>query len=523
MRFNDFKYLTPIAEMAGEAISDLQNYLVGKIKELPADEQSVKTLREIEDLLRDVNAGGRTSKLNKDIQSVQDPLVRQAHLLLARYINQIITFGNATPKDREELFTLWKADQLVNLDLLLGNDLVGWSEIFNGYGSNPIIQELVDELMVISALGHGKGEFALSVLSKRINQPASGKGDLEVRFNGKEIKVEVKTADMGKDKPKIDKNTGQPARDKDGKLVMIKGKMSSARFGDQEVNPAPGYEAASEKLNAFVNSKLPKSGKLGGSGLNVGKAVELLTTFQPKDANILMGMIRQNVKLIFGKKFQDARPDYQKKLLKNINGILTSIEQGDVSSALQYWSRSNFNYYMAAKKDDGVLFVNIPEKTTIYYNTTEDLQGVGLRFRADTTYISGNDPKRNAYPQIQVVAKDYGAEKLQPEVEKLSKPQREYKTPTAAEKALATRKQEWINWSVKLADMRGIKDQRVIQKIGDSSFNLSQQGLPFDALMGELETQFPQLAKNVVRARQVPVAQRLYTPYVPPVDQPEEV
>jgi len=515
MRFNDFKYLTPIAEMAGEAISDLQNYLVGKIKELPADEQSVKTLREIEDLLKDVNAGGRTSKLNKDIQSVQDPLVRQAHMLLARYINQIITFGNATPEDREELFTLWKADQLVNLDLLLGNDLVGWSEIFNGYGSNPIIQELVDELMVISALGHGKGEFALSVLSKRINQPASGKGDLEVNFNGQELKVEVKTADMGKDKFVINPKTG--------KKEFRKGKMSSARFGDQEVNPAPGYEAASEKLNAFVNSKLPKGKKLGGSGLNVGKAVELLTSLEPKDADILMGMIRQNVKLIFGKKFQDARPDYQKKLLKNINGILSSIEQGDVSSALQYWSRSNFNYYMAAKKDDGVLFVNIPEKTTIYYNTAEDLQGVGLRFRADTTYISGSDPKRNAYPQIQVVAKDYGADKLQPEVEKLSKPQRDYKTTSAAEKALATRKQEWFNWSVKLADMRGIKDQRVIQKIGDASFNLSQQGLPFDALMGELEVQFPQLAKNVVRARQVPTAQRLYTPYVPPVDEPEEV
>jgi hypothetical protein len=299
--------------------------------------------------------------------------------------------------------------------------------------------------------------------------------------------------------------------------------MSSARFGDQEVNPAPGYEAASEKLNAFVNSKLPKGEKLGGSGLNVGKAVELLTTLQPNDADTLMGMIRQNVKLIFGKKFQDARPDYQKKLLKNINGILSSIEQGDVSSALQYWSRSNFNYYMAAKKDDGVLFVNIPEKTTIYYNTAEDLQGIGLRFRADTTYISGSDPKRNAYPQIQVVAKDYGAEKLQPEFEKLSKPQKEYAKAAAAEKALATRKQQWADWSVKLADMRGIKDQRVIQKIGDSSFNLSQQGLPFDALMGELEAQFPQLAKNVVRARQVPVAQRLYTPYVPPVDEPEEV
>lgn len=523
MRFNDFKYLTPVFEMASDALDSLKNALASKIKTLPADEETVKTLREIEDLLADVNAGGRTGKLNKDLQSVQDPLVRQAHMLLARYINQIISFGNATPEDRKELFDLWRNDQLVNLDVLLGNDIHGWTEVFNGYNSNPIIQELVDELMVIPALGHGKGEFALSVLSKRINQPASGKGDLEVHFNGKEIKVEVKTADIGKDKPKIDKTTGQPVRDKSGKLVMVKGKMSSARFGDQEVNPASGYEAASEELNRFVNSKLPKGKKLGGSGLNVGKAVELLKTFGPEDANTLMGMIRKNVKLIFGKKFEDPRPDYQKKLIKNINGILSSIESGDVSSALQYWSRANFNYYMAAKKDDGVLFVNIPEKTTVYYNTAEDLQGIGLRFKADTTYISGSDPKRNAYPQIQVVPRDYGAEKLQPEVEKLSKPQKEYSKAAAAEKAIETRKKEWFNWSARLADMRGIKDQRVIQKIADASFNLSQQQLPFDALMGELEAQFPQLAKNVVRARQIPTAQRLYTPYVPPIEEPEEV
>jgi len=502
--------------MASDAIADLKSQLAGKIKELPADEAVVKTLREIEDLLRDVNAGGRTGKLNKDLQSVQDPIVRQAHMLLARYINQILSFGNATPEDREELFNLWRSDQIVNLDVLLGNNIAGWTEVFNGYSSNPIIQELVDELMVISALGHGKGEFALSVLSKRINQPASGKGDLEVHYDGKEIKVEVKTADIGKDKVKVDAVTGEKKIDK--------GKMSSARFGDQEVNPAPGYEAASEKLNAFVRSKIPKGGKpLGLSGLNIGRAVELLQTLEQEDANTLMGLIRNNVKLIFGKKFKDPRPDYQKRLIKNINGILSSIEKGDVPSALQYWSRASFNYYMAAKKDDGVLFVNIPEKTTIYYNTAEDLQNIGLRFKADTTYLSGNDPKRNAYPQIQVVAKDYGAEKLQPEVEKLSKPQKEYTRAAQAAKAVEARKSQWFAWSAKLADMRQIKDQRIIQKIADTAYSLSQKQIPFDVLMAELETQFPQLAKNVVRARQIPAAQRLYTPYVPPIEEPEEV
>ncbi len=516
MRFSDIKILTPIFEMASDAISDLKNALAGKIKELPADEGTVKTLREIEDLLKDVNAGGRTGKLNKDLASIQDPVVREAHMLLARYINQIISFGNATPKDRTELFELWRTDSIVNFDKLLGNNIASWTEVFNGYNNNPIIQELVDELMVIPALGHGKGEFALSVLSKRISKPESGKGDLEVNYNGQHLKVEVKTADIGKDKVKIDPATG--------KKTVVKGKMSSARFGDQEVNPAPGYEQASIELNNFVNSHLPKGEKkLGGSGLNIGKAVEYLKTMKPEDANTLMGMIRKNVKLIFGKKFADPRPDYQKKLMTNINGILSSIEKGNVSAALQFWSRANFNYYMAAKKDDGVLFINIPERTTVYYNTAEDLQGVGLRFKADTTYLSGGDPKRTVYPQIQVVPKDYGADVLAPEVEKLSKPQKEYKKQSAAEKALETRKTQWLGWASKLADMRQITNPRLVQQIGATAFELSQKQMPFDLLMSELEAQYPQLAKNVVRPRQLPTVQKLYTPYVPPIDEPEEV
>jgi hypothetical protein len=519
MRFNDFKYLTPILEMAGEALDSLKTTLASKIKTLPADEATVKTLREIEDLLRDVNAGGRTGLLNKDLQSVNDPVVREAHMLLARYINQILSFGNATPEDRKELFDLWKADRLVNLDTLLGGDLAGFTEIFNGYNSNPIIQELVDELMVVSALGHGKGEFGLSVLSKSINKPASGKGDLLVDYKGNEVAVEVKTADMGKDKPKIDKTTGQKVRDKNGKVVMLKGKMSSARFGDQEVIPGPGYEAASKTLNDFVKSK----GKtVGDSGLNIGAAIELLKSLKPEDSNTLMGLIRNSVKIVFGKKFEDPRPDYKAKLTKNINGILSSIEKGDINSALQFWSRASFNYYMAAKHDDGVLFINIPAKTSVYYNSAEDLQGKGLRLDADTTYLSGSDPKRTVYPQIKVVPRNYGSNVIAPGLEKASKQGRELKTPAAIAKQVATQKADFTNWATKFADQRQVTDQRIIPKIADAAYDMKKAGVPTDAVIAELEQQFPQLVKNVVRARQIPSANRLYTPYVPPTeDEPE--
>lgn len=508
MRFDDIKFLSPIFEMASAAITDLKKQLAGKIKELPADEATVKTLREIEDLLRDVNAGGRTGLLNRDLQSVQDPLVRESHMLLARYINQIISFGNATPEDRKELFDLWRSNRLVNLDALLGGDLAGFTEVFNGYSSNPIIQELVDELMVISALGHGKGEFGLSVLSKSINKPESGKGDLLVKFGGKEHKVEVKTADKGKDKTVRDPITG--------KEKVIKGKMSSARFGDQEVVPATGYEAASAELNDFVNKRLPKGEKkLGGSGLNVPKAIELLQTLNPADSSKLLGMIRKNVKLIFGKKFENARPDYQAKLTKNINGILSSIEKGDASSALQYWSRANFNYYMAAKEDDGVLFINIPQRTCIYYDSAEDLGQKGLRLNADTTYISGGDPKRTVYPQIQVTPTTYGAATAGQELSKLGKT-----APKRADK-VAEFKQQMLGWAERFANLRGVRDKRVIQKMAIISTEMRIQGVDTNTIIAELEKQIPQL--QVQYARQVPQGQRLYTPYVPPTtdDEPE--
>ena len=196
MRFNDFKYLTSIFEMAVDAIADLKSHLAGRIKELPADEATVKTLREIEDLLRDVNAGGRVGLINKDLKSIGDPTVNAAQQLLARYIISI----DATPEQRNELYSVWRTDKLVDIDKMLEGDRVGFAEVFAGYDSNPLIQELVDELMRVMALGHGKGEFGLSVLSKRINKPESTKGDLLIKHGGKTLSVEVKTSDTSPDK-----------------------------------------------------------------------------------------------------------------------------------------------------------------------------------------------------------------------------------------------------------------------------------------------------------------------------------
>lgn len=87
--------------------------------------------------------------------------------MLARYIVSM----DVTPAQRDELFSLWREDKLVNRDKLLSKGSNNFSDIIASYSTNPAISELVNDVMRIQALGQGKGEFGLSVLSKiLINQ-----------------------------------------------------------------------------------------------------------------------------------------------------------------------------------------------------------------------------------------------------------------------------------------------------------------------------------------------------------------
>ena len=492
MRFSDLKFLTPIFEMASDALDSLKSALASKIKTLPADESTVKTLREIEDLLRDVNAGGRSGMINKQLQSVGDPTVIEAQRMLSRYILSI----DASPEQRSQLFDLWRSNKIVQIDQLLSGERVGFSEVFTGYDANPLIQELVDDLMKISALGHGKGEFGLSVLSKSVTKPASGKGDLLVKQGSKNLQVEVKTADVGK-----------------------KGKMSSARFGDQEVVPGDGYEEASRKLNDFVRKKSPKGSSFvtATSGISLKSAIEFKQILNPADQNAFMGLVRNSIKIIFGKKFEGVRKEYKARLMKNINGVISSIEKGDLNGALQAYSRASFNYYMAAKHDDGVLFINLAEGTMIYYDSAEDLQEKGLRLNAYTIYLSGADPKRTVYPQIEVTPRTYGADVAKQELQKTTK---KVPDPTGKAAAVEKFKTAMLDWATKFANMRGVKDRRTIQQMAIAATELRIQNTPTDQVIAELEKQFPAL--QVQYARPVPQVQRLYTPYVPPTTTDDE-
>jgi len=324
--------------------------LAAKIKTLPPSDESIKTLREIEDLLRHVHAGGKMGYINTELGKIQDPTVLAAQRLIARYVLSL----DMTPDQREELFRLWREDRLVDRKKLLSGKKLVVSDIITGYDSNPAIKELVDDLMSISFLGQGKGEFGLSVLSKNISKQ-EGKGDLLI--DGKDI--EVKTTDAG-----------------------------AARFSDQEVTVGPGYEQAAIALNNYLTQQ---GYVVKGSGLNLPTAVTISQGLDPKKKPEYIRL----VDAVIGKIFQG----------ENVKPIVDAIESGNLSNTLKFYAETNFNYYISKKKDEGVLYIGL-DKTPpmfVFFRKADDLIKQGLRLHISTAYITNiKDVRRMAYPQTEI-------------------------------------------------------------------------------------------------------------------------
>ena len=109
--------LLEAAKLDFDDLSSLKKVVTSKIKELPEDEATVKALKEIEDLLKHVHAGGKMGIINGELKKIDDPTVTAAQKLLARYIMSL----DMTPDQRDELFTLWREDKLVNRKKLLSS------------------------------------------------------------------------------------------------------------------------------------------------------------------------------------------------------------------------------------------------------------------------------------------------------------------------------------------------------------------------------------------------------------------
>jgi hypothetical protein len=345
-----------------DELAKMKSFISSKIKDLPEDDATIRALREIEDLLKHVNAGGKMGIINGELQRINDPTVIAAQKDLARYLLSM----DMTPAQRDELFKLWRDDELVNRAALLKKKTKHtFDKIINGYSSNPAIAELVNDVMRIAALGQGKGEFGLSVLSKNINKQV-GKGDLDI--DGRAI--EVKTTDGG-----------------------------AGRFTDQEVRPGEGFESAANELNKFLKTL---GFKVVDSGVSLKQAVVVCQSLKnDKDKNpynTFMAQVKKVINLIF-----DSQID--------TTSIVQAIDSGNEGAALQEYAKASFNFYMGKKEDDGVLYINLVTEpiTTVYFETADELTDAKLRLHAGTVYLTSVKDVRLPYPQMEIIDTTFGA------------------------------------------------------------------------------------------------------------------
>lgn len=344
-------------------LTSLKNVVTNKIKDLPEDDATARALKEIQDLLNHIHSGGKSGIINDKLQQIPDPTVASAQKMLARYLLSI----DMTPEQRDEMFRLWKTDKLINKTKLLTPGKHSLNDIVTSYDKNPAISEFVNDMMKVAALGQGKGEFGLSILSKDINKPQ--KGDLEI--NGR--KIEVKTTDGG-----------------------------AGRFTDQEVRPAEGFEAAARDLNAFVSNNKKLGIQLPKSGLSLGQTIKIYDALEGPEKQKFLDKVSRVVSLIFGGK-SSARSD--------VNEVVKGIKNGNLGEAMQAYSKGSFNYYMGMKEDEGVLYIDLTTTpiSLIYFRDSDDLANSGVRFHAGTVYLTSINDPRLPYPQMQVVVTKVGS------------------------------------------------------------------------------------------------------------------
>lgn len=336
-------------------IETLKSAISHKIKELPNDQATEKALHDIEDLLTSVGAGTKMGVINNQLSQLNDSSVTQAQKMLARYIYSI----DMTRAERDDLFSKWKSDTLINKELLTTPGVeYSITDLVNGYDTNPAIKELTNDLMEVSSLGQGKGEFMLSVMSRAITKQT--KGDLKVN----DKTVEVKTKHAG-----------------------------AARLTDREVRPAPGYEKAVENFkNTFASQIKQFKDPIPSTGLNlnvfiaVGQVIESNTPLYKK----YKSSVAELINLIFHRIDNTA--------------LINSIIIGDDAQARKEYAIASLNFYRTVKThDDGMLMIDmtVSPMKFLYFTNYDDIVSAGKKLQISTAFPI-TSVYANAYPQMSI-------------------------------------------------------------------------------------------------------------------------
>jgi len=451
-------------------IKQMKSNLLGQLRDLPDDEKTRKALIEIEEVLEGINAGGRMALIKNQLQQIKDPAVMAFQQDLAMYVFTL----DADPSERKKLLDYWKAGTIVDIDKLLSKNQHSFEEIFKDYSTNNAIKQLVDRVMTVSALGQGKGEFGLNVLSKYIAKPAEEKakisdeenesddsekkGDLLIFFNSDWRKIECKTTHGG-----------------------------SARFGDQQVTPNMAtFAPAAAALNQFVTSNMALFRRVSGkdrfptAGLALSYAIEMYKLFTPDKKTKFSKLVEDCVQAIF----------HGPRMKKFVAGIMAAFQTGNINEAKEIWGQANFTYYLSQKDDFGVLNTNLNSKNFVFYNTTGDLKKQGLRFNLDTPYLSSSkDPNRTVYPQVEIVPTTFGGNLATSQFKKTQFGPRAWKKNTRDQRIKLV--QPIV---AELCRIRNITNTKLIAKIIMAATDLIEQHTKDRTqIIPALEQQFPEL------------------------------
>jgi hypothetical protein len=350
--------------------------------------------------------------LDEDVKSAKD--------LLARYIVSL----EAPVAYKKSMLEQWKNGGLIDINVLFSTELpkqhtVG--EIVKGYDTNPAIKEMTTDLLQVSSLGKGKGEFMLKVLSPSITNPKGGKGDIEVINFGT---VEVKTTDGG-----------------------------AGRFTDRQVKPGPGYQSAVndffKTFNPFLENpdasaeeppvttapvtppaedparlqtlagintppatahaappvaeakppkapKAPKAVKTKKMSSNSGINIDQLIALNKKLPDDMKGEFVTKLTAVLDQVFLTV-PQYS-------GAIVHEITAGTSGKAKQLYGVGVLNNYMSVKTDKGILYISLRENppTFTFFTNNASLNSAGMRLNIETVYPVTNDIQL-AYPKTTIV------------------------------------------------------------------------------------------------------------------------
>ena len=364
MRYSEmiFELAKHLAEAEEDEIVKLKKTLADKISALPTDDNTIRIVNKIEDLLQDIGAGGRVKSLLQVVTKIDDEDVQKATNKVAKTIAAI-------DFDTPELKKLFKAinqDKMIKYDVLLAGGRYNFADVINGYGKSQNVTELVDDLFTIVNYGIGPGEFMLAVLSKSIKSIGAGQGAGDLVIAGKNVELKAE-------------------------------KVGGARFVDKEIKPTTAYGPSVE---AFKKKYEQQMQEIENTGVVIRRT---------------SGMSETHI-ATFLQSYPDAKDDVANvigNLFAGLEGegvrIADLLAKNQVGQARQLIARANVQNYLNVKRQnanlDGILFVTFKEgrRDFLYISKVKDIDKAGLSLKADPAYlIAGKD---NPFPQITIVEK----------------------------------------------------------------------------------------------------------------------